>query len=283
MKNALTNQVETQELEAFKQPPIALVAGQPIIELPKDLYIPPQALEVILDHFEGPLDLLLYLIKKHRIDILDIPIAQITHQYAQYITAMMAQQAFELAADYLLMAALLAEIKSRMLLPAPPNENEEEEDPRTELVRRLQEYERFKKVALELNQLPILGRDTFAASAAAPALMEQAQPLPDLLWHDLLNAFKHVMVRAELNQHHQVMGEALSVRERMSTILEKLQQRESSLPLQALFTPQEGKSGLVVALIAILELLRSGAIEIIQVKPFAPIYLTQRISGESHD
>ncbi|MCP4474987.1 MAG: segregation/condensation protein A [Gammaproteobacteria bacterium] len=267
-----------QEIEQINQQ-IALVAGQPFIELPKDLYIPPEALEVFLDHFEGPLDLLLYLIKKHRIDILDIPIAEITRQYAEYI-AMMQKHSLELAADYLLMAALLAEIKSRMLLPTPASENEDEDDPRAELVRRLQEYERFKKVALELNELPILGRDSFTATAAPPE-MEQTQPLPDLLWHDLVTTFKAVMERAEMNQHHRIMGEALSVRERMSTILEQLQQHPS-LPLQALFSAEEGKSGLVVAFIATLELLRSGAIELIQVKPFAPIYL-KPASGEKHD
>jgi segregation and condensation protein A len=200
--------------------PLAMVQGQPYQEAPLDLYIPPDAMEVFLDAFEGPLDLLLYLIRKQNLDILNIPIAQITHQYIAYIE-MMDSLRLELAAEYLVMAALLAEIKSRMLLPRQPVDEEEEEDPRAFLIRKLQEYEAIKKIAEEIDQLPRNERDTFDALVDV-STTSVIKPLPDVQLKEILLAFQDVLKRVEQLTHHQITKEPLSVRERMAAILEKL-------------------------------------------------------------
>ncbi|HCB14918.1 MAG TPA: segregation/condensation protein A [Gammaproteobacteria bacterium] len=254
--------------------PLARVGGQPWTRIPQDLYIPPDALEVFLDTFEGPLDLLLYLIRRQNISILDIPIAEITRQYMEYLTLMQELQ-LELAAEYLLMAAWLAEIKSRLLLPRPAQVEAEELDPRAELVRRLQEYERFQQAALTMDALPRLERDVFTASAAPPERQLQREPPPVSL-ADLLNALRDVMTRVELFGRHHIQQEALSVRERMSEILESLDALHFT-PFTALFYPEEGRRGVVVTFMAILELLREALLELVQVEPFAPIHLRRRM------
>ncbi len=250
--------------------PMATVLGKQWLELPQDLYIPPDALEVFLDAFEGPLDFLLYLIKKQNLDILDIPIARITEQYLEYI-ALMEGLRFELAAEYLVMAASLAEIKSRMLLPRPPAvDGDEVEDPRAELVRRLQEYERYKKAAEKIDNLPRMERDTVRAYVDLPEL-SQTRPLPTVELKELLLAFQDVLQRATLVKKHLVRMEPLSVRERMSDILQILGQE--LIEFHRLFTVAEGRAGVVVSFLAVLELLRNSAIEIVQAEPLSPIYL----------
>ena len=249
--------------------PFALVAGEPLTVIPKDLYIPPDALEVILEAFEGPLDLLLYLIKRQNLDILDIPIRAITEQYVQYID-MMQTLRIEIAAEYLVMAAMLAEIKSRMLLPRP-TEEEDEEDPRAELVRRLQEYERFKKAAQDIDELPRMHRDTFTPSAVLPEI-HQDRPLPEIDLRELLMAFKDAMTRAEMYVHHQIQREALSVRERMSRVLERIS-ADDFTDYRTLFTIEEGRRGVVVTLLAILELVKEQLIDMVQSEPFSPIHI----------
>ena len=249
--------------------PFAVVQGEPLTILPEDLYIPPDALEVFLEAFEGPLDLLLYLIKRQNLDVLDIPIAHITEQYMQYI-AMMEEMRFELAAEYLLMAAMLAEIKSRMLLPRPES-NSEEDDPRAELVRRLQEYERFKEAAENLDELPRMGRDTYVSQAEPPQL-EQTRPLPEVDLRELLLAFKDVLSRADMYTHHQIQREPLSVRERMSNVLAALS-ADSFTDFTSLFNIEEGRRGVVVTFMAILELLKEALIDLVQSEPFAPIHV----------
>ncbi len=248
--------------------PFAMVQGSPVTELPHDLYIPPDALEVFLEAFEGPLDLLLYLIKRQNLDILDIPIAEITRQYMEYVE-LMKDLKLELAGEYLVMAAMLAEIKSRMLLPRPV-EIEDEEDPRAELVRRLQEYERFKQAAEDMDQLPRLGRDTHAVSVEAPELkVVRAQPVVNL--KELLLSMKDVISRAEMFTHHHVQREPLSVRERMSQVLGALEsERFTEFP--RLFDPEEGRLGVVVTFLAILELLKAALIEMVQAEPYGPIH-----------
>lgn len=251
----------------------ALVYGQAVTELPQDLYIPPDALEVFLEAFEGPLDLLLYLIRKQNIDILDIPVADITRQYMGYVELMKVAR-LELAAEYLLMAAMLAEIKSRMLLPRAANAEEDEEDPRAELIRRLQEYERFKAAAEGLDELPRVGRDWFVPQLAAP----QAQArklLPEVSLDELLLAMAQVVQRAELFGHHQISREVLSTRERMAEILERLKDG-AFLPFAALFESEEGRLGVVVTFMAMLELIKESLLELIQNEPFAPIYVRVR-------
>ena len=249
--------------------PFALVAGEPLTVIPKDLYIPPDALEVILEAFEGPLDLLLYLIKKQNLDILDIPIKDITIQYVQYIEMMQIMR-IEIAAEYLLMAAMLAEIKSRMLLPRP-TEEEDEEDPRAELVRRLQEYERFKKAAQDIDELPRMYRDTFKPSAEMPEI-HQDRPQPEIDLRELLMAFKDAMARAEMYSHHQIQREALSVRERMSKVLSRIS-AEDFTDYRTLFSIEEGRRGVVVTLLAILELVKEQLIDMVQSEPFSPIHI----------
>ena len=250
------------------------VLGEEVTELPKDLYIPPQALKVFLEAFEGPLDLLLYLIKKQNIDILNIPIAAITQQYVQYVDLMRELQ-IDLAAEYLVMAAMLAEIKSRLLLPRPEKlEDEEGQDPRAELVRRLQEYERFKKAAEDMDALSRNERDTFTVSVDAPK-MQLAVAHPDVSLDEVLAAFKDVLKRARLNADHKVEREVLSIRERMTIVLDSIQEEEFT-PFTRFFDPSEGRMGVVVTLIAILELLRQKVIQFVQHELFAPIYVKRK-------
>ncbi len=251
--------------------PFAVVEGEPVTELPRDLYIPPDALQVFLEAFEGPLDLLLYLIRRQNLDILDIPIAEITRQYMKYIEVM-AELQLELAGEYLLMAAMLAEIKSRMLLPRiAAAEGQEEDDPRAELVRRLQEYERFKKAAEDIDRLTRLERDTLPASAEL-AERKVVRVLPQVTLQEMLVAFKDVLSRAEMFAHHHVARERLSVRQRMSDILSSL--RETAfVDFAQLFRPEEGRMGVTVTFIAILELMKEGLIEIVQGEAYAPIHV----------
>ena len=259
--------------------PFAVVEGEPMTELPRDLYIPPDALQVFLEAFEGPLDLLLYLIRKQNLDILDIPIAEITRQYMQYIEVM-ADLQLELACEYLLMAAMLAEIKSRMLLPRPPSvDGQEEDDPRAELVRRLQEYERFKKAAEDIDRLARLERDTLPASVE---LLERkvVKVLPQVSLQEMLVAFKDVLTRAEMFSHHHVARERLSVRQRMSDILSSLRE-VAFVDFSQLFRPQEGRMGVTVTFIAILELMKEGLIEIVQGEAYAPIHV-RTAAGARH-
>ncbi len=251
--------------------PFAIVDGEPITQLPRDLYIPPQALEVFLEAFEGPLDLLLYLIRRQNLDILDIPIAEITRQYMDYIL-LMQELDLELAGEYLLMAAMLAEIKSRMLLPRPKDaESQEEEDPRAELVRRLQEYERFKRAAEDVDRLPRMDRDVFQASAEL-AERRVVKILPEVTLHEMLVAFKDVVQRAAMFAHHHVQREALSIRQRMSDVLSVLEGGEL-VGFVALFRPEEGRMGVTVTFVALLELVREGLIEVVQAESYAPLHV----------
>ena len=250
--------------------PFAVVDGEPVTQLPQDLYIPPYALQVFLEAFEGPLDLLLYLIRRQNLDILDIPIAEITRQYVEYI-GLMKEMQLELAGEYLLMAAMLAEIKSRMLLPRPPTEEEDEEDPRAELVRRLQEYERFKKAAEDISALPRLERDILVASVDAPERTVVSK-LPDVTLKELLLAFHDVLKRAEMFSNLHLQREPLSVRQRMSEILSRVKANAFS-SFAELFDPEEGRMGVAVTFIAILELLREATIEVAQAGPFAPLHV----------
>jgi segregation and condensation protein A len=251
--------------------PFAMVNGEPLTQLPRDLYIPPQALEVFLEAFEGPLDLLLYLIRRQNLDILDIPLAEITRQYMQYIELMEGMQ-FELAGDYMVMAATLAEIKSRMLLPRPKAEGDGvEDDPRAELVRRLQEYERFKQAAESIDALPRLERDVFAASAELKD-RQVVRVLPQITLQEMLLAFKDVVVRSEMFAHHHIQRERLSVRARMGDILTSLEQA-SFVEFIQLFRPTEGRMGVTVTFMAILELVREGLIDIVQAEPYAPLHV----------
>ena len=255
--------------------PFAVVQGKAVTEIPRDLYIPPDALEVFLEAFEGPLDLLLYLIKRQNIDVLDINVANITKQYMQYVELMDAVQ-FELAAEYLLMAALLAEIKSRMLLPRSSDTEEDEEDPRAQLIRRLQEYERFKQAAEDIDDLPRLGREVFEASAAPPEL-NKAKPEPIVEMKEILLALSEVMRRADMFESHQVHKERLSTRERMSQVLARLSSN-SFTPFVALFTADEGRLGVVVTFLAIMELIKESLVELVQSEPFGPIHVKAKSS-----
>jgi segregation and condensation protein A len=250
--------------------PLAMVKGQPVLEIPQDLYIPPDALEVILEAFEGPLDLLLYLIRRQNLDILDIPVAEITRQYIDYIDVMQ-ELRFELAAEYLVMAAILAEIKSRLLLPRPPSVEGEEADPRAELVRRLQEYERFKQAAQDVDALPRMDRDTAPAMAFVPDRQSVRLPPPVDL-KEMLLALRDVLKRADLFTRHAIKREALSVRARMGEVLERLGDGQFHEFLD-LFVAEEGKLGVVVTFLSILELAKERLIEIVQEEPLAPIYL----------
>ena len=259
--------------------PFAMVEGERVTEMPKDLYIPPDALQVFLDAFEGPLDLLLYLIRRQNLNILDIPIAEITRQYMKYIDVM-AEMQLELAGEYLLMAAMLAEIKSRMLLPRPPTvDNPDEDDPRAELVRRLQEYERFKKAAEDIDQLSRMERDTVSTSVELVERKVVRAPAQVSL-QEMLLAFKDVLSRADMFAHHHVNRERLSVRQRMSDILSSL--RDSAfMDFGQLFRAEEGRMGVTVTFIAILELMKEGMIEIVQSEPYAPIHV-RPASGARH-
>ncbi len=260
----------TEALQPHQQEmPFAFVQGAPVTELPRDLYIPPQALEIFLEAFEGPLDLLLYLIKRQNLNVLDIPIAEITRQYMQYID-LMKELRLELAAEYLVMAAMLAEIKSRMLLPRH-EEEQEEDDPRAELVRRLQEYEQYKQAGDSLRELDQVGRDVYEIGVDVETIPVQKRYAP-LDLNELVGALREVMDRAQMFSHHHVQLEPLSVRERMSNILERVN-RERFSEFTGLFAAEEGRRGVVVTLLAILELLRESLIEMIQSKPFGPIHV----------
>ena len=251
--------------------PFAVVEGQPITEMPRDLYIPPQALEVFLEAFEGPLDMLLYLIRRQNLDILDIPIAEITRQYMRYIELMQVLQ-LELAGEYLLMAATLAEVKSRMLLPrTSTDEAAEESDPRAELVRRLQEYERFKRAAEGIDQMPRVERDTWVASAELVDRKVVRMP-PQVTLQEMLLAFQEVLSRSDMFAHHHVQREPLSVRQRMTDVLSALSSNQF-VDFVKLFTADEGRRGVTVTFVAVLELLREGLIEIVQSEAYAPLHV----------
>ena len=248
---------------------IAKLYGEPVIELPRDLYIPPDALEVVLEAFEGPLDLLLYLIRRENLDILDIPMAPLTRQYLAYVEIMRSRN-LELAAEYLVMAAILIEIKSRLLLPRPPAAQPVEQDPRAELVRRLLEYERIKKAAQALDELPQLGRDVAAVSVWIERTL--AERLPEVHPQDLAEAWRSLLHRARMAKHHRISREELSVREHMSTILRALRERRI-VEFAELFEPRRGVAVLVVTFLALLELARELLVEITQSECFAPIYV----------
>ena len=267
MTKPLEKQLTQQEM------PFAYIAGKAMTQLPQDLYIPPDALEVFLEAFEGPLDLLLYLIKRQNIDILEIDVSQITSQYMAYVDLMESHQ-FELAAEYLVMAAMLAEIKSRMLLPRSNVEAEDEEDPRSQLIRRLQEYERYKKAAEDIDALPRLERDLFLIQAAAPEL-ERDMPDPIVELQEILIALAGVLRRADMFEHHHIQRETLSTREKMSEILVRLS-AQRFIPLVSLLMREEGRLGVVVTFLAVMELLKDSLIELIQTEAFGPIHLKAR-------
>lgn len=256
--------------------PFALVYGKAFTKLPQDLYIPPDALEVILEAFEGPLDLLLYLIKRQNLDILDVPVAQITNQYMQYVELMKSLN-LELAAEYLVMAALLGEIKSRMLLPRQTDEEDDEHDPRAELIRRLQEYERYKKAAEDIDSLPRVGRDVHLAAAEQP-LYERERAHPEVDLKEVLLALQEVLHRADMFESHQVSREKLSTRERMTQVLERLGQ-DRFVPFVSLFSYEEGRLGVVVTFLAILELVKESLVELVQTDAFGPIHVKARESA----
>ncbi len=256
---------------AENQIPLAIVQGEEITQTPIDLYIPPSALEIFLDAFEGPLDLLLYLIKKQNLDILEINVAELTEQYMQYVNLMDVLQ-FDLAAEYLVMAAMLAEIKSRMLLPRSKDIEEDDEDPRAQLIRRLQEYERFKKVAEDIGELPRVEREIFIAKIKAPE-DDREKPQPNIELKELLVAFGEVLYRADMFESHKVNFEPLSTRERMAKVLDQLHDSEDFILFINFFTPSEGRAGVVVTFLAIMELIKESLIEIVQSDTFAPIHI----------
>jgi len=250
--------------------PVAKIRGEPLAQLPTDLYIPPEALSVFLDTFEGPLDLLLYLIRRHSLDVLDIPMAELTRQYMEYVEMMRTQQ-LELAAEYLLMAALLIEIKSRMLLPRPKRHDDAEpEDPRAELVRRLLEYEQMKKAALAISEIPVAGRDFSIVEVAIEQAV--AERLPGIAVADLSEAWRSILARAKMVRHHKITREQLSVRSHMSRILRTLS-GGAFTEFSLLFEPEQGVPVLVVSFLALLELARESLIEITQQTAFDPIYV----------
>jgi len=251
--------------------PFALVNGEAYTELPKDLYIPPDALEVILEAFEGPLDLLLYLIRRQNLDILEVNVAAITHQYVAYVELMNAMQ-FELAAEYLVMAAMLAEIKSRMLLPRNQEEDEEEEDPRAALIRRLQEYERFKQAAEDVDQLPRVSRDIHVVAAKAPD-RNLTRPDPDVDLKELLLALSEVLRRADMFESHQIEREVLSTRQRMTEVLEHLAHKNTFVPFVSLFKVEEGRMGVIVTFMAVMELIKESLLDIVQNETFGAIHV----------
>jgi segregation and condensation protein A len=268
--NAASPPAASAQANEQTEMPFAVVEGQPVTELPRDLYIPPQALEIFLEAFEGPLDLLLYLIRRQNLDILDIPIAEITRQYTRYIELMQVLQ-LELAGEYLLMAATLAEIKSRMLLPRVPTADADEADPRAELVRRLQEYERYKRAAESMDRIPRMERDTWVACAD---LIERkvARIPPQVTLQEMLLAFQDVLSRSDMFAHHHVQREPLSVRQRMSDVLAALTS-SAFIDFVKLFHPGEGRRGVTVTFVALLELLREGLIEIVQSEAYGPLHV----------
>ena len=275
--NPLNHQLNPNEgiedLPAQAELPLAYVAGEAITEAPKDLYIPPDALEIFLEAFEGPLDLLLYLIKRQNIDILEINVADITDQYMAYVELMHASQ-FELAAEYLVMAAMLAEIKSRILLPRQEEEEAEEGDPRMQLIRRLQEYERFKQAAEDINELPRMDRDFHRAKAAIPEIA-RITPDPAVDLQEILIALSGVLRRADMFEHHHIQFETLSTREKMSEIMVHLSGHKF-VPLSSLLAKDEGRLGIVVTFLAVMELMKDSMVEIVQTDPFGPIHLKSR-------
>ena len=255
--------------------PFAIVQGRELTSLPKDLYIPPDALEIILEAFEGPLDLLLYLIRRQNLDILEINVAEITKQYMGYIDLMSTIE-LELASDYLVMAAMLAEIKSRILLPRQISDDEDEDDPRAELIRRLQEYEQFKMAAEDIDEIPRIGRDIHQASAASPSKKQERQ-YPELDIQELLGALSDVMRRVEMFESHHIQLEKLSTRERMSQVLENIRGKQF-VPFASLFNESEGRLGVVVTFLAIMELIRESLVEIVQNESFGPIHVKAKSS-----
>lgn len=257
-------------LSAQEPLPFGFLRGEPIVDMPPDLYIPPDALEIFLDAFEGPLDLLLYLIRRQNLEILDIPIAQITRQYMDYVDLLKGLR-LELAADYLVMAAMLAEIKSRMLLPRPAELQSEEEDPRAELIRRLQEYERFKRAAEDMERLPRLHRDTYPASVEPPEL-HTSKPQPQVELREMLLALKDVLLRSDNFASHHIQREPLSVRERMSRVLEAVRGGQF-VEFTTLFTAEEGRLGVVVTFLAVLELIKEHILELVQSEMYGPIHV----------
>ena len=275
-----TNVAQTGRRAGQQEMPFALVQGQPMTQLPLDLYIPPDALEVILEQFEGPLDLLLYLIRKQNLDILEINVSDIVDQYLEYIDMMKAMQ-LEVAGEYLVMAAMLAEIKSRMLLPRNKEaEGDDEEDPRAELIRRLQEYERFKTAAENLDELPRLERDTWLADVDAPDRIQE-RIHPEVEMKEIMLAFAAVLRRAERFEHHEIHREQLSTRERMTQVLDKLK-GGSFTTFRSLFEPKEGKLGVVVTFLAILELVKESLIDIVQQDTFGTIHVKTRDTINPH-
>lgn len=257
--------------------PLAFVRGEAVHQRPDDLYIPPDALEVMLEAFEGPLDFLLYLIRKHKFDIVDLPVNDITLQYMEYIELMQGLN-FELAAEYLVMAAMLAEIKSRLLLPKHTQHDEDEHDPRAELIRRLQEYEIYKQAATELDSLPRDDRDHFSARAKLADNFSPLVILPEVELSELLMALKSIMQRASDFQHHHIKREHLSTRERMSRILDLLAQQQGYLAFAECFELSEGREGVVVSFLAILELTKEKMVELIQVEAYGQIHV--KLAGE---
>jgi len=252
----------------------AVIEGQPYTQVPQDLYIPPDALKIVLEAFEGPLDLLLYLIKRHNLDILNINVARITQQYMVYIELMESLQ-LELAAEYLVMAAMLAEIKSRTLLPRYRSSDEDEDDPRADLIKRLQEYERYKQAAEEIDELPRLGRELHTASAKPPQL-ELPRPLPDIVLKEVMLALAQLIKRAQMFEHHHVQLEKLSTREKMSQILSRLQ-GEQFISFVSLFSVEEGRPGVVVTFLAIMELDKESLIDLVQNEVFGTIHIKARV------
>ena len=255
--------------------PFAVVQGKELTTLPRDLYIPPDALEVILEAFEGPLDLLLYLIRRQNLDILEINVAEITRQYMSYID-LMSTIHLELAAEYLVMAAMLAEIKSRILLPRQVDEEDEEGDPRAELIRRLQEYERFKAAAEDIDEIPRLGRDIHQATAESPDRTQERQ-FPEVDMREVMSALADVLRRAEMFESHHIQREKLSTRERMSHVLEVLRDKQF-VPFISLFKESEGRLGVVVTFLAIMELIKESLVEIVQNESFGAIHVKARSS-----
>ncbi|HOP23222.1 MAG TPA: segregation/condensation protein A [Gammaproteobacteria bacterium] len=250
--------------------PFAVVEGKPFTQMPTDLYIPPDALEVILEAFEGPLDLLLYLIRRQNLNILDIPIAEITNQYIEYIN-LIRNMDFELVAEYLVMAAMLAEIKSKMLLPKPISEDDEEEDPRAELVRRLQEYERFKTAAQNLEDMPQENRDFVVASVYLDNKQINVVP-QEVDMRDLIMAFKDVLARADLKVSHAIERETISVKDKVISLLAALKGK-SMVTFDSLFVPSEGRHGVVVTFLAVLELLKTQVFDLVQNETYGKIYI----------
>jgi segregation and condensation protein A len=273
--DALTEAADGADKPEQSEMPFAIVHGEAMTQLPKDLYIPPDALEVILEAFEGPLDLLLYLIRRQNIDILEINVSDITHQYVKYVELMDAMH-FELAAEYLVMAAMLAEIKSRMLLPRSSEADEDEEDPRAQLIRRLQEYERFKTAAEDLDELPRVGRDIHQAKAQAPD-RNLTRPDPEVDIKELLLALSEVLRRADMFESHHVEKEKLSTRERMTQVLDSLSGNQF-VPFVSLFHVEEGRLGVVVTFLAVMELIKESLVEIVQSEAFGAIHVKARSS-----